>query len=382
MDEYKVSLDQLTNQYNQAIQALESAFELEKGQVGRVNKLREQYSVRYMHLAQEYKKKRQIIIEEYKQSHPEWTKARKMWGWIFVVGILTAMTCCTMALPDSPEPEASSALSGSAAENPSHALSGSPAESAEVTYWNADNIPIPYLQDSTQYVSNPDHVLSQQTVDNMNATLQRLNIDLGVQSAVIVVNHIENDDPFRMAQDVGNKYGVGYGDRGLMVVCGYQDHSLNISPGRSLEGDLTDVECRRLEQQYAVPFMKREQPDSAMYYLTEAIYSTLEKKQLPAISSLMAEDAEDDEAETVILTTLIAIVGWCIFFLYKNSKYYWLGLMGMVPLLANPFYVALPSSGGSGFGGFGGGGHSGGGGFGGGSFGGGSFGGGGATSRW
>ena len=382
MDEYKVSLDQLTNQYNQAIQALESAFELEKGQVGRVNKLREQYSVRYMHLAQEYKKKRQIIIEEYKQSHPEWTKARKMWGWIFVVGILTAMTCCTMALPDSPEPEASSALSGSAAENPSHALSGSPAESAEVTYWNADNIPIPYLQDSTQYVSNPDHVLSQQTVDNMNATLQRLNLDLGVQSAVIVVNHIENDDPFRMAQDVGNKYGVGYGDRGLMVVCGYQDHSLNISPGRSLEGDLTDVECRRLEQQYAVPFMKREQPDSAMYYLTEAIYSTLEKKQLPAISSLMAEDAEDDEAETVILTTLIAIVGWCIFFLYKNSKYYWLGLMGMVPLLANPFYVAPPSSGGSGFGGFGGGGHSGGGGFGGGSFGGGSFGGGGATSRW
>lgn len=382
MDEYKVSLDQLTNQYNQAIQALESAFELEKGQVGRVNKLREQYSVRYMHLAQEYKKKRQIIIEEYKQSHPEWTKARKMWGWIFVVGILTAMTCCTMALPDSPEPEASSALSGSAAENPSHALSGSPAESAEVTYWNADNIPIPYLQDSTQYVSNPDHVLSQQTVDNMNATLQRLSLDLGVQSAVIVVNHIENDDPFRMAQDVGNKYGVGYGDRGLMVVCGYQDHSLNISPGRSLEGDLTDVECRRLEQQYAVPFMKREQPDSAMYYLTEAIYSTLEKKQLPAISSLMAEDAEDDEAETVILTTLIAIVGWCIFFLYKNSKYYWLGLMGMVPLLANPFYVAPPSSGGSGFGGFGGGGHSGGGGFGGGSFGGGSFGGGGATSRW
>ena len=382
MDEYKVSLDQLTNQYNQAIQALESAFELEKGQVGRVNKLREQYSVRYMHLAQEYKKKRQIIIEEYKQSHPEWTKARRMWGWIFVVGILTAMTCCTMALPDSPEPEASSALSGSAAENPSHALSGSPAESAEVTYWNADNIPIPYLQDSTQYVSNPDHVLSQQTVDNMNATLQRLNLDLGVQSAVIVVNHIENDDPFRMAQDVGNKYGVGYGDRGLMVVCGYQDHSLNISPGRSLEGDLTDVECRRLEQQYAVPFMKREQPDSAMYYLTEAIYSTLEKKQLPAISLLMAEDAEDDEAETVILTTLIAIVGWCIFFLYKNSKYYWLGLMGMVPLLANPFYVAPPSSGGSGFGGFGGGGHSGGGGFGGGSFGGGSFGGGGATSRW
>ena len=378
MEEYKITLDQLTKQYNQAIQALENAFELEKGQVGRVNKLKEQYSGRYTQLVQEYKIKRQAIVKEYKETHPEWTKARKMWGWIFVVGILTAMTCCTMSLPDTPEPMAATeTVDGTAS-----ALSGSAAETTEITYWNADNIPIPYLQDSTQYVSNPDRVLSQQTVDNMNVTLQRLNLDLGIQSVVIVVNHIENDDPFRLAQDVGNKYGVGYGDRGLMVVCGYQDHSLNISPGRSLEGDLTDVECRRLEQQYAIPFMKREQPDSAMYYLTEAIYSTLEKKQLPVASSLMAEESADDGAATVVCTTFMAIVASCIFFLYKNRKYHWLGLVGMVPLLTNPFYVAPRSSGSSGFGGFGGGGHSSGGGFSGGSFGGGSFGGGGATSRW
>ena len=78
---------------------------------------------------------------------------------------------------------------------------------AEVTYWNADNIPIPYLQDSTQYVSNPDHVLQQPTVDRMNITLKKLENELKIQSVVVVVNHISNDDPFRMAQDVGNKYG-------------------------------------------------------------------------------------------------------------------------------------------------------------------------------
>ena len=96
MDEYKASLDQLTKQYNQAIQALESAFELEKGQVGRVNKLREQYSGRYTQLVYEYRQKRKVIIAEYKQSHPEWTRARKMWGWLFVIGILAAMTCCPL----------------------------------------------------------------------------------------------------------------------------------------------------------------------------------------------------------------------------------------------------------------------------------------------
>ena len=373
---YTEHLNRLTRQYNEAIRALNDSYTVESTQRYAWNltapHLKQQYSKRYKALAREYVSKRNQLTQDYKRSHPEWAKSRRLWGWIFVVGTLAAMVCCGAAISVGDAPAAQSAPATSQAVNAAQS----------VTYWNADNIPIPYLQDSTQYVSNPDRVLSQQTVDNMNVTLQRLNLDLGVQSVVIVVNHIENDDPFRLAQDVGNKYGVGYGDRGLMVVCGYQDHSLNISPGRSLEGDLTDVECRRLEQQYAIPFMKREQPDSAMYYLTEAIYSTLEKKQLPVASSLMAEEAADDEAATVVFTTFMAIIAWCIFFLYKNRKYHWLGLVGMVPLLTNPFYVAPRSSGSSGFGGFGGGGHSRGGGFSGGSFGGGSFGGGGATSRW
>ena len=181
----------------------------------------------------------------------------------------------------------------------------------------------------------------------------------------IVVNNIENDDPFRFAQEVGNKYGVGYGNKGLMVVVGYQDHSINISPGRALEADLTDAECHRLEQEYVVPAMRAEMPDSAMYYLTEAIYSTLQKKELPQMSNLLGDSGEDDGLGTIGLTTL-AIIAWCVFFLRKNREYHWLGMAGAASLLANPFYEASHSSGGGGFGGFsGGGGHFGGGGGGG-----------------
>ena len=375
MDEYRLSIDTLTSKYNEAIHALEDAFEFEKGQVGRVDKLRRQYSGRYDQLLLEYRKKRQAITDEYKFTHPAWAKARKLWGWVFIVGVLAAMVCCTAALPDDEEPQAT-ALTTTARGD----------ASSEVIYWDAENIHIPYLQDSTQYVSNPDHILSPQTINTLNVTLQKLNHDLGVQTLVIFVNHIANDDPFRLAQDVGNKYGVGYGDRGLMIVSGYRDRSLNISPGRSLEGDLTDVECHRLEQKYAVPFMRKEQPDSAMIYLVEALYSTLEKKQLPTLSSASSEDDVDDQTESAISFTFLFLMSWCIFFLLLNRKYHWLNQFGMLALLANPFYVAThSSSSGGGFGGFGGGrgfGGGGGGGFSGGSFGGGSFGGGGATSRW
>lgn len=381
MAEYINKIDILTRQYNDAITALEESYDMESSQQGLLqkltsSKLKRQYSEKYEELAQEYFGKRKTIFEEYKKANPQWTKTRKIWGRVFYIGIIFAMVCCSAAMPWSEEP--SFAETSQAVSAPQ-----------ETTLWNAENIPIPFLQDSTQYVSNPDHVLTQQTVDHMNITLKRLDNELGVQSIVIVVNHIENDDPFRFAQDVGNKYGVGYGNKGLMVVVGYQDHSINISPGRALEADLTDAECHRLEQQYVVPAMRAEMPDSAMFYLTEALYSTLQKKQLPQMSNLLA-DADDDVDEGLVTMgiTLLVIIAWCVFFLRKNRQYHWLGMAGAASLLANPFYEETHSSSGGGFGGFGGGGggfSSGGGGggsFGGGSFGGGSFGGGGATSRW
>lgn len=372
MAEYLEKINILTRQYNDAITALQESYDMESAQGFLQNlsssRLKRQYSKKYEALAREYQGKKKAIFEQYKKEHPEWTKSRKIWGWIFYIGYVCAIVCCSAAMPMS--------------EEPTSAVSSQAVSSQESTAWNAENIPIPFLQDSTQYVSNPDHVLSQETVNRMNVTLKRLDNELGVQPCVIVVNYIENDDPFRFAQDVGNKYGVGYGNKGLMVVVGYLDHSINISPGRALEADLTDAECHRLEQAYAVPSMKAEMPDSAMYYLTEALYSTLKKKELPPISNLTS-DIEDEQLEVVGIT-MLAIIIWCVFFLRINRKYHWLGMAGAASLMANPFYEATHSSGG-GFGGFsGGGGHfgGGGGGFSGGHFGGGSFGGGGATSRW
>lgn len=374
MDSYTERINLLTNQYNDAIRALEDSYDMESTQSYAWNltssHLKKQYSKQYEALAREYRGKAKELLQSWKQANPEWAKRRKLLGWLFFIGIMAAMVCCSASMPVDDSPAVSSFASEAANA------------SEEITYWNADNIPIPYLQDSTQYVSNPDNVLSQGAVNSMNVKLQQLNLELGVQSVVIIVNHIENDDPYRMAQDVGNKYGVGYNDRGLVVVVGYEDHSITLAPGRALEADLTDAECHRLEQQYVIPAMRAEMPDSGMVYLTEALYSTLLNKKLPQMSNLYGADDDDDEIATSIGLTFLFLIGWCVLFVRLNRKYHWMGLLGVVSLLPNPFYVAESSGfGGGGFGGgFGGGGS--GGGFGGGSFGGGSFGGGGATSRW
>lgn len=374
--------NKLTGRYNSAISMIVDAYQNEiKGKslsTSEKRELRKSYSTKYLELYQEYEEKRKQVLPDFMKDNPRWKFSRNALKWLFIFGLIVAFGVMGYALPDSEEAESEQTASAAMGQQ-------------ETVYWNAENIEIPYLKDSTQYVANPDYVLSQEAVDRMNVTLQKLEKQLGIQSVFIVVNHIENDDPFRFAQDVGNKYGVGYNDLGLVVVVGYEDHSINMSPGRKLEAELTDAECHRLEQEYVVPAMRAELPDSGMIYLAEAVYAKLEKKELPQMSALADMDDEEGEREAIIIVIFFLFVsGWLAVFLVLNNKYLWLGTSDLQHLRDNPFdgTTSRRSRGYSSYGGYWGGGHGsgggswGGGGFSGGSFGGGSFGGGGATSRW
>ena len=370
--EKRSGLSAIASKYNQQVKALEREYVQEKQALTLAGSFKKQsllksYSARYDAVRVEYLKEYKDFVEFWLNSHKRYAMFGKIWGWILVIILCGAVFSCTYSMDV-------------AVDNCLET------EEAAPTYWNASNIPLPHLTDGTQYVSNPDSVLSPTTVSRINERMLQLDNELGIETAVIVVNHIENDDPFRLAQDVGNRFGVGRNDRGLVIVVGYQDHSINMSPGRSLEADLTDAECYQLQQRYVVPGMKAEQPDSAMLYLAEGLYAFMKNKPLPEMN---IERPVKDESMALGLFFWF-FVGFLVLTMFLEHKFEWFGVYGTMALMANPFIAApvFVSSGNGGFGGssrggFGGGsrGGFGGGGFGGG-YGGGSFGGGGATSRW
>ena len=248
--------------------------------------------------------------------------------------------------------------------------------------WNADNVPVPYLKDSTQYVSDPDHYVSPALRDSANAYLRRLNLECGVQNVFIIVGKVDNQDAFRMAQDVGNKYGIGYKKTrcGLVVVIAVEDHKYFIAPGMGLEGELTDVDCDDIARVCIVPNMKEDRPGEAVLETSRAIYNKV-KSGRTGISRI--DDGgmgEDDWLAVIVL--LVIFFGIPVYMLVR----YILECMGIVKKRPQsgkrrrnghddwlpPFFM-----GGGGF--SGGGGSSG---FSGGSFGGGSFGGGGSGGSW
>lgn len=246
--------------------------------------------------------------------------------------------------------------------------------------WTADDIPMVHLENKMRYVCDPENLMSMAERDSADFYLRKLQIQCGVQTVFIVVNNVKNADCFRMAQDVGNKYGVGdkKNRRGLVIVIAVKDRRYFIAPGKGLEAELTDVECDDIAQYCIVPNMKVNDIDMAVVTTTKALYN----KFKTGSTGLGYDDAADDEDFWPIAIALLVCFGVPIYYLIRLI----LEKLGIVKPRKNrssrrrdddwfpPFIFG-------GGGGFGGGGFSDSG-FSGGSFGGGSFGGGGAGGGW
>lgn len=239
--------------------------------------------------------------------------------------------------------------------------------------WNADNIEMVYLKDSTQYVCDPDGILDVQYKDSANYYLNKLNHEFDIQTVFIVVNHVKNADAFRMAQDVGNKYGVGYKDTrtGLVVVIAVADRQYFIAPGKGLEAYLPDITCNRIANNYLKPNLRNDNTDLAVAQTCQAIYQKIATGELPPSTSINSGNGSDEITLGDIIYFIILICIITYFWRHRNDP----------PSSSGGSFTGGYIGGSLGRGGFGGS-FGGRGGFGGGSFGGGSFGGGGAGGSW
>lgn len=244
---------------------------------------------------------------------------------------------------------------------------GSTEWKTEEKVWSADNMPMIHLKDARQYVNDPDSLLTPQMRDSTNHFLWLLDHECGIESAFIVVRRVKNGDTFRMAQDVGNKYGVGQKEtnRGLMVVISTDDHDAFIAPGKGLEADLTDYECHQIIEGCIIANMKVNDTDRAVMTTAQNIYEKFATGKM-SVANIPSQSMSSDDT--------------------KDDEFGWEDVIALAIVILFIIYGATHGGGGGYTGGYSGGGSFGGGGRsfggGGGSFGGGSFGGGGARGSW
>ena len=171
--------------------------------------------------------------------------------------------------------------------------------------YTPDNLPIPYLQDKTKYVSNPDGLLSQTAVDSLNLWLGEMEAAHGVQTVLAVVERVEGGETYDFCMALGRKYGIGSKEQntGLIILLSTGDRAYTILTGRGLEGTLPDAICKRIENRQMLPALREGDWDEAMLATVRAI-----TRYVDGDPSLVGSSDFDDDDDTAALIVFLGMM--------------------------------------------------------------------------
>jgi uncharacterized protein len=224
---------------------------------------------------------------------------------------------------------------------------------AQYSTWAGDK-DFPPRPNPPKLVNDLANVLSADQFASLEAKLEDFNKTSSNEITIVTIKDLGLYDVSDYAIELGNRWGVGKKGKynGVMVLVAIDNHKINISPAKGLEGALPDVICSRIIRNEIAPAFKQGDYYGGLSKATDAIIAATK-------GEYKADDSDNDGHLSV--WTIVLIITGIYFILWIISKIRGGG---------GGNYIS-----GGGFGGWGGGWFGGGGGWGGGSGGGGGFGG-------
>lgn len=181
----------------------------------------------------------------------------------------------------------------------------------EEKQYTLQDVPNVRLNDARQYVSDPSHILSGSACDTINAVLARLEESTGIETAVVMLPSIGEEDIFNFAHELFRQWGIGKqkSNNGLLILFVADQRKVRFTVGYGLEGTMTDVMSKRIQMQRMVPRFKAGDWDGGMVDGVRAAAQVLD-------GSMQPEPTDDDEDILVGIIALLIIIGIAIFVIF------------------------------------------------------------------
>lgn len=149
--------------------------------------------------------------------------------------------------------------------------------SASAAHSIAD-VPNVHVSNRTQYVSNPDAVLSATAVDSLNTILGRIWQSTTAEPVVVALDDITDEyDVNTFASKLFDTWGIGKSDtnNGLLILLVLNQRQIVIRTGYGLDGVLPDVTCGRIIRNDAIPHFRSGDYDRGVIAAVTRIESIL-----------------------------------------------------------------------------------------------------------
>ena len=181
----------------------------------------------------------------------------------------------------------------------------------EEKQYTLQDVPNVRLNDARQYVSDPSHILSGSARDTINVVLARLEESTGIETAVVMLPSIGEEDIFNFAHELFRQWGIGKkkNNNGLLILFVADQRKVRFTVGYGLEGTMTDAMSKRIQMQRMVPRFKVGDWDGGMVDGVRAAAQVLD-------GSMQPEPTDDDEDMLVGIIALLIIIGIAIFVIF------------------------------------------------------------------
>ena len=125
--------------------------------------------------------------------------------------------------------------------------------------YSINSVPNSKIQCQQCYVSNPDGLLSKETVNRLNTKAYELEQKTGIQLAIVAINSIGSADYYEFATKLFNHWGIGNSEKntGLLFLFVENQRAIKIETGTGIEGILPDATCNRILEEVMFPYFKR-----------------------------------------------------------------------------------------------------------------------------
>ena len=174
---------------------------------------------------------------------------------------------------------------------------------AEDKAYSIESVPNVYAQDRRLHVSDPNGLLMQETQAEINRMLTLLEDSTGIQSMVVMLPSIGQEDIFDFAHSLFRHWGIGNkeSNNGMLIVYVADLRKIRFTTGYGLEGILPDAMCKRIQSRYMIPHFREGNTDLGMLEGTKAVVSVLD-------GSMKADNTEEEASLWEILLTLGGIM--------------------------------------------------------------------------
>lgn len=181
-------------------------------------------------------------------------------------------------------------------------------------YKSVDDVPNVRLTDARWYVTDPSNILAPAAKDTINAILGRLEKSTGIETAVVMLPSIGENDIFDFSTSLFRKWGIGKkkSDNGLLILFVMDQHKVRFATGYGIEGTMTDAMSKRIQMQYMVPAFKRSDWNKGMVDGVRATAKVLD-------GSMEPEAADSDSDTDDILFSIGIIIGVILLAMFVSS---------------------------------------------------------------